>query len=156
MRLKNIFLIIIMALCSTSLSFAQDNLFEKYAEMDNVTSVYISKKMFSLFPSIERGGLNLANLAGKIDGLQILTSDNKAVCEKMRNDFKNVITKSHEELMRVKDNDTHVTFHILQKGDYINELIMLVDDKADESEYVIMKLNGKFTIQDIQEIAGSM
>ena len=44
MKLKNIFLILF--LCCTSLCFAQDKLFEKYADMDNVTSVFISKKMF--------------------------------------------------------------------------------------------------------------
>ena len=34
MKLKNIFLILF--LCCTSLCFAQDKLFEKYADMDNV------------------------------------------------------------------------------------------------------------------------
>ena len=46
MKLKNIFLILF--LCCTSLCFAQDKLFEKYADMDNVTSVFISKKMFDM------------------------------------------------------------------------------------------------------------
>ena len=40
MKSKNIFLILF--LCCTSLCFAQDKLFEKYADMDNVTSVFIS------------------------------------------------------------------------------------------------------------------
>ena len=64
MKLKNIFLILF--LCCTSLCFAQDKLFEKYADMDNVTSVFISKKMFDMIPNVESGGLNLMNLKGKI------------------------------------------------------------------------------------------
>ena len=55
MKLKNIFLILF--LCCTSLCFAQDKLFEKYADMDNVTSVFISKKMFDMIPNVESGGL---------------------------------------------------------------------------------------------------
>ena len=54
MKLKNIFLILF--LCCTSLCFAQDKLFEKYADMDNVTSVFISKKMFDMIPNVESGG----------------------------------------------------------------------------------------------------
>ena len=46
MKYKNIFLMLF--LCCTSLCFAQDKLFEKYADMDNVTSVFISKKMFEI------------------------------------------------------------------------------------------------------------
>lgn len=63
MKLKNIFLILF--LCCTSLCFAQDKLFEKYADMDNVTSVFISKKMFDMIPNVESGGLNLMNLKGE-------------------------------------------------------------------------------------------
>lgn len=83
MKLKNIFLILF--LCCTSLCFAQDKLFEKYADMDNVTSVFISKKMFDMIPNVESGGLNLMNLKGKINNLQIVTSDKRKSgtrCEK--------------------------------------------------------------------------
>ena len=45
MKLKNTFLILF--LCCTSLCFCPDNQkkFEKYADMDNVTSVFISKNV---------------------------------------------------------------------------------------------------------------
>ena len=119
MKLKNIFLILF--LCCTSLCFAQDKLFEKYADMDNVTSVFISKKMFDMIPNVESGGLNL-------------------------------ISKSHEELMRVKDNDTRASFYIVQNGDLINEMIMLADT---DSDYVVIRITGKFTLEDIQEVAKS-
>ncbi|WP_293667431.1 DUF4252 domain-containing protein [uncultured Parabacteroides sp.] len=150
MKYKNIFLILF--LCCTSLCFAQDKLFEKYADMDNVTSVFISKKMFEMMPSIESGGLDLMNLKGKINNLQILTSDKREIRDQMRKEFSGLIGKSHEELMRVKDNKTKATFYIEQKGDLINEMIMMADT---ESEYVIIRLTGKFTLQDIQNVANS-
>ncbi|MBC8603552.1 DUF4252 domain-containing protein [Parabacteroides acidifaciens] len=150
MKYKNIFLILF--LCCTSLCFAQDRLFEKYADMDNVTSVFISKKMFEMMPNIESGGLDLMNLKGKINNLQILTSEKREIRDQMRKEFSGLIGKSHEELMRVKDNNTKATFYIEQKGDQINEMIMLADT---ESEYVIIRLTGKFTLQDIQNVANS-
>lgn len=151
MKFKNIFLILF--LCCTSLCFAQDKLFEKYADMDNVTSVFISKKMFDMMPAIESGGLDLMNLKRKINSLQIVTSDKQDVREQMRKEFSRLISQSHEELMRVKDNDTRASFYITQKGDLINEMIMLADT---DSDYVVIRLTGQFTLQDIQEVAKSL
>ena len=44
MRLKQLYTILL--LCCVNICFAQNKLFDKYADMDDVTSVYISKKMF--------------------------------------------------------------------------------------------------------------
>lgn len=151
MKYKNISLILF--LCCTSLCFAQDKLFDKYADMDNVTSVFISKKMFDMMPNIESGGLNLMNLKGKINNLQLLTTEKRDVQDQMRKEFSGLIGKSHEELMRVKDNNTKAAFYIEQNGEFINEMIMLADT---DSNYVVIRLTGKFTLQDIQDVAKSI
>ena len=143
-------LLVLFFLCST-LCFAQDKLFEKYADKDNVTSVYISKSMFQMMPdNMRAGGLDLRNLKGKIHNLQILTSENKEVKEQMKADFDAVVGKDHELLMKVKSDDTRASFFVKQKGEKISELIMLTDD---EEDYVVMRLTGDFTIQDIRQIA---
>ena len=59
MRLKQLYTILL--LCCVNICFAQNKLFDKYADMDDVTSVYISKKMFQMMPVMETAGLNLAN-----------------------------------------------------------------------------------------------
>ena len=141
---------ILLLLCCASICFAQDKLFEQYVNMDDVTSIYISKKMFDLMPDIETGGLDLKDLRGKIDNLQILTTDREDLCAKMRKDFKNLVTQSHEELMRIKDGDEKVTFYILQEGNRIREMLMFSDSY---DEFVIIRLKGKFTLEDIQKIA---
>lgn len=151
MKTKNILLILF--LCCTSICFAQNKLFDKYSEMDNVTSVYISKAMFQMMPKIETNGLNLMNLKGKIDGLQILSTQDMSKKENMRNDFKGLIGKNHEELMRVKDGHTRTTFYVKQKGDRINELIMLADT---DSSFNVIQLLGNFTLQEIQDITKEM
>lgn len=148
MKTKHIFLLLFL-FCS-SLSFAQNKLFDKYAEMDNVTSVYISKAMFQMMPSMEAGGLNLMDLKGKIDGLQILNTSRNELKEKMRKDFDSLIDNQYEELMRVKDGKTRATFYIHKKGELVNELIMLADT---DKEYSVIMLTGRFTIQDIQDVA---
>ena len=125
-------LLVLFLLCST-LCFAQDKLFEKYADKDNVTSVYISKSMFQMMPdNMRAGGLDLGNLKGKIHNLQILTSENKEVKEQMKADFDAVVGKDHELLMKVKSDDTRASFFVKQKGEKISELIMLTDDEEEE------------------------
>ena len=96
MRLKQLYTILL--LCCVNICFAQNKLFDKYADMDDVTSVYISKKMFQMMPVMETAGLNLANLKGKIESLQILTTQKADLRERMRGEFKALIGKDHEEL----------------------------------------------------------
>lgn len=144
------YLYIVLLLCSASFCFAQNKLFDKYADMDNVTSVYISKKMFQMMPLTETVGLNLANLKGKIESLQILTTENKMIQEQMRKEFTQLIGSQHEELMRVKDGKTKANFYVKQKGDTINELVMLAD--TDKDGFTVIQLLGNFTLKDIQQI----
>lgn len=118
--------------------------------MDNVTSVYISKAMFQMMPTMEAGGLNLMNLKGKIESLQILSTQNSTVKEQMKKEFSDLINDKYEELMRVKDQGTKATFYIKKKGDQISELIMLADTG---SEFSVIQLLGKFSLKDIQSIA---
>lgn len=151
MKVRNILLVLL--LLYSTMSFAQDKLFDKYSEMDNVTSVYISKSMFQLMPDLSTGDMDFSNLKGKIDNLQILTSEDKEVTEKMKADFNAAIDKSYELLMKVKSDDTRATFYVKQKGEQVNEMLMLTDDKDD---YVVIRLLGNFTVQDIQSIANSV
>ena len=90
---------------------------------------------------------------GEIEGLQVLTTENNSIKEKMRDDFKKLISKDHQELMRVKDGKTRATFYVKQKGDLISEMIMLADT---DNSFNVIQLLGNFTLQDIQEITKEM
>ena len=141
---------LIALLLSLSLSaMAQDKLFESFAEKDNVTSVVISKKMFQMMPALGDIGLNIVNMAGKVESLNILTTEDAAQAQAMKKAFAGLTNDKHEELMRVKERDTNATFYILQQGERISELIMLAQT---ESEFTVIRLKGDFTLRDIQEI----
>lgn len=147
--MKSKYILILIALFYTSLTFAQKTLFDKFADMDHVQSVYISKAMFQMMPNIETNGLNLMNMKGKVESLQILNTENKEQAQMMRKEFSDLINKQHEELMRVKDGKTNATFYAKQKGDLISELIMLANT---ERGFSVIQLLGNFTLQDIQDI----
>jgi len=142
-----------LSLFCTSICFAQNKIFEKYADMDNVTSVYISKAMFQMMPTIEKVGVNLMNLKGKIESLQLVSSENKDRIAQMKKDFSQLVTSQHQELMRIKEENTRVHFYSNIKNDQVKELLMLVDS---DDNYVAILLSGNFTLKDIQEIADGM
>lgn len=156
MKTRYIFIILLCMAC-TQAGIAQSNnsskLFDKYADMDNVTSVYISKAMFQMMPNIETAGLNLVNMKGKIESLQILSTEKSDQIPRMRKDFTQLISKQHSELMRVKDGKTKATFYANMQGDIVKDLVMLADA---DSTFTVIQLLGNFTLKDIQEIAKEM
>jgi hypothetical protein len=132
------------------MGFAQNKTFEKYADMDSVTSVYISKAMFQMMPVVGEVGMSLVNMKGKIEYLQLVSTEKKEQMAQMKKDFSRLVTTQHEELMRVKDGNTRVNFYSDMKGDRIKELIMLVEA---ETNFTAILLVGNFTLKDIREIA---
>lgn len=149
MKLKHVLLIILM--CCASIVSAQNKLIEKFADMDGVTSVFISKSMLQMMPNMKTEGIDIGGIAGKLESILILTSEKASISNMMKNEihFFNS-NKSYEELMRVKDEGTRVTFYIKRKNNNkIGELVMFVDEHP---EFVFIQIKGDMTLQDIQNI----
>ena len=143
------FIIAGLCLLCANIGFAQNKLFEKYADMDGVTSIYISKAMFQMMPAFENAGLNLVNMKGKVESLQILSTSRKDKIPQMKKEFSQLVNKQHQELMRVRDGKTKATFYADMNGDKVKNLLMLADT---DSSFVVIQLLGNFTLKDIQEI----
>ena len=147
-------IIILLALTlATSTAFAQKNPFERFTDMDGVTSVFISKNMLSLFPkqaNMQYNGVDVGSFVNKLSSLLIITSENKEIGREMISIANRGIKESNYELlMRVKSEDGElVNFFMKGKPENIQELIMIVEDE----ESVIMQLLGNFTLQDVQQM----
>jgi hypothetical protein len=152
MRTKYITIILCASLSTflcANTGFAQDKLFDKYAEMEGVTSVHISKAMFQMMPAIQDVGMNLMNMKGKMESLQLVSTEKRDRADQMRKEFTQLVNSKHQELMRVKDGKSRVTFYANMNGDQIKDLLMLADT---DSTFTVIQLLGNFTLQDIQEI----
>lgn len=149
-------IIILLALTiATSAAFAQKNPFERFTDMDGVTSVFISKNMLSLLPkqaNMQYNGVDVGGFVDKLTSMLIITSENKEIAQEMISLANRGIKESNYELlMRVKSDDGElVNFFMKGKPENIQELIMIVEDEKDES--VIMQLLGNFTLQDVQQM----
>lgn len=152
--MKKIILILALIL-GTSAIFAQKNPFEKFMDMDGVTSVYISKNMLSLFPKgskMDYEGVNVGDFVNKLSSIIIITSEDTKIGQEMISlANKQIKGNNYELLMRVKSEDKQlVNFFMRGKPENIQELIMVVD--GGDGNSVIMQFLGNFTLQDVQQM----
>lgn len=148
---RAIILSIIVLLASAGLH-AQESFFEKFADRKGVTSVYISKKMFSMMKNFDSGDIDLAHVADKINGLQILSCDNKSVADELRKETAHIRRDNgYEELMRVREEDERITIYV-KEGKKENEYVLLVDES---DEFTIILLSGKLTLEELQGVIKS-
>ena len=132
---------------------AQVKAFEKYADAKNVTYVYISKYMLGMAgknatPSVP--GVDIKTLAGKLTGIQIISTENKAAQAKLKNDVKGIISRDkYELLMQMNEDDSRVNiYHHIAKQQ--SAVVMQVEDK---DELTLMVFSGKFTLEDVMKMA---
>lgn len=118
--------------------------------MDGVKSVYISKAMLSLMPSLDVDGVDIGKTATKLDNIQILSTEKTDIREKMSKEVKALASKGKvEELMRVKEDGENVHIYMKDLGNKKNEFILFNDDK---DELTIIIITGSLTLTDIQNI----
>ena len=142
---------IVVASCSLHAN-AQVKAFEKYADMKNVTYVYISKYMLGMAgknatPSVPR--VDIRTLAGKLTGIQIINTENNAAKTKLKSDVKAILAKGkYELLMQMNEDDSKVNiFHCITK-----QQSAVVMQTEDNEELTLMIFSGKFTLEDVMKM----
>ena len=121
-------------------------LFAKYSDMNNVSSVYISKAMIEMNPELYTKDVNVGKLAKQLE------LDN-GIKREMRRDIESVVrAQKYELLMKQKGIVSRMAFYVKRKGETVQDLIMVVDGAA-TLKYV--RLVGDMTIKDIQNIMKS-
>lgn len=149
--MKRLFIIAFLMIFCSVLSYGQQSFFDKFADMDGVTSVYISKSMISLFPqgNTNVNGINIGNIADRLDNIQILSADEKDIITKLRKETSDINTKNgYEELMKIREDGEKVTIYFNEKKKK-KEFVLIVDDK---DEFTIISITGDLTLKEIQGI----
>ena len=127
-------------------------MFDKYADSEGVSTVYISKKMFSMMKDMKSEDLNLDTLSGKISNMQILTCEDKDTAARLRKDIAYINPENgYEELLRVREEGERVTIYA-KEGKKENEYILIVDEP---DEIVLIQLNGQLTLEELQGIVNT-
>ena len=129
--IRTLIIAIMATLCSVC-SYGQQSFFDKYAEMDGVTSVYISKSMLSLFPKGQTNvnGINIGDIASRLDNIQILSADEQPIVDKLRKETSDINTRNgYEELMRVCEDGEKTTIYFKDSKKDKKEFVLLQDAK---------------------------
>ena len=152
--IRTLIIAIMATLCSVC-SYGQQSFFDKYAEMDGVTSVYITKSMLSLFPKGQANvnGINIGDIASRLDNIQILSTDEQPIVDKLRKETSHINTRNgYEELMRVREDGEKTTIYFKDSKKDKKEFVLLVDEK---DEFTIISIVGDLTLQEIQGIVNN-
>ncbi|MCO5725996.1 DUF4252 domain-containing protein [Robiginitalea marina] len=126
--------IAIALLVLTPLAGAAQSIFDKYEDMDQVSSVIVNKNMFELLIKMDVDvddpeAREFMEIAKSLSGLKVFVTEDKGISADMQATVdKYLKSASLEELMRVKDKEANVKFYIRngKDSDHVSELLMLV------------------------------
>ncbi len=146
------------------------SLFDKYEDLDNVTSVVVNKSMFNLLSKIDvevddPEAKDFMDIARSVNSLKVFTTEDKAVgADMLLSVNKYLKSASLEELMRIKDKDANVKFYIKsgKDDDHVSELLMFVTGMKDvdvdgrKFETVLLSLTGDIDLNKINSLTKKM
>lgn len=148
--MKRIYILTLLFSFCSWMAHAQESLFDKYAEMKGVSSVFISKTMIDLMPHVvDAEDINVSRMAGKIDNIRILSCESRPVIVRLKKDLSLIDKNGYEELMRMNDEGDKTTIYLKKKDNGKNEFVLLNDEK---DELSIIVITGSLALQEIQEI----
>lgn len=155
MKHSIILITIALFLCIPTAIQAKTFDFDKMAEMEGVTSVHISKAMFKLLSgmSIKADGIDLQSVMPKLESLQIITCEKPEIIPLLKKEAEVFSTKEgYEELMRVKEDDSHTIILQKQHEDNPNEYVLVNIEGNEEFNLILMK--GTLTLEELQQMMG--
>lgn len=162
MKTKNILSILTVMALSVTVLHAQDAIekyFEKYSANPEFTSIVVSSKMFELFANVQVDAPENADFKEAIKGLKgikILAYDQSEKPDAQLTDFKSAVKKvgsEYEILMSIDDKDEKVRFYILESGNMIKELFMVVGGK---NNLFLMSLVGDIDLEKMSTLSKKM
>lgn len=149
MKTIRLFLMTSVMLLSFTLN-AQNSIFDKYSDMKDVSSVYISKTMIEMQPDLYTKDLYIGKVAGQLDAVYVISTMENNVKKDMRKDIEQFIQRGkYELLMKQKGRVSRSAFYVKRKGDKVKELVMITDGAA---TLKFISLIGDLTLKDIQNI----
>lgn len=151
MIMKRICILAVIAVMAVVSGSAQQisKFFDKYEDAERVTSVYVSKAMLRMMPDIKTGDMDMSGLAGKLDCIRVLTSDNGDMARKLKADADKVVASGgYEVLVKVSEGKEKTNIYMKSDKD-VNEYFILNEEPGDFNAILIV---GKLTPEDVQKM----
>jgi hypothetical protein len=166
--MKKLAVMMVIAILGFVSTTKAQSAFDKFEDMDNVTSVVINQKAIELFARIDSDdpeAKQIMEMVKTIKSIRVFTTDKKNIALDLRNTVNGYLKKGNlEELMRVKDKDVNVKFYIKEgkDADHVSELLMYIDGFANVNiegrkiESVLLSIVGDIDLNKISELTKSL
>jgi len=152
MKIKKI--IILIALVIVPFVSNAQSQFDKFEDMEGVSSVIVSQKAFELMTKIgAESDDEYLNLIMNLKSLKVFATESASVAAQMASEVNKYLkTANLEELMRVNDDGNNVKIYIKEgsSSDYVKELFMFV--KSNDGQTVIVSLTGNIDLKQISKL----
>ncbi|AXG71746.1 hypothetical protein KORDIASMS9_04003 [Kordia sp. SMS9] len=140
------FIVLVMLLALPVLTFGQ-NIFEKYADNDNVTYVSIKPRMFKMLADMgidadDPEAKEFLAMVNSMKSLQVLATEDKGISAELKT-WVGKRSSKLEELMQVRDGDTRVKFYVKEgkSPTHVKELLMYITGLEDKIQMKDRKIN---------------
>lgn len=159
------FIIVSVAILLPFISNAQAA-FDKYENMNDVSSMVITSKMFKLLSKIDFDSgdpetQQYLNLVENINDIRVFATESDAVSKKMKTDVEaHLKNTSMDELMRVNSEGKNIRFYSKpgKSDDFVSELFMYLDgiEEGDEPKTVVLTITGNIDLRQISKLANDL
>lgn len=153
MDMKRLYILTVIAVMfAVSASAQVAKFFDKYADAEDVTNVYISKTMLRLMPDIKTDDMDLKGLGEKLDYIRILTSVKSSMVSKLKPELtKTVKSSAYEQLVNVNEGKEHTSIYMKSGENGIYDYLIVNEDPGQFNAILIV---GKLTPADVQKMMG--
>lgn len=135
--------------------------FDKFEDIDGVTSVVVTQKAFSLMSKIgSESDDEYMDLIKNIESLRVFATESAEVAIQMEKAATSYLKSANlEKLMTVKEDGSNITIYVKEgkTEDFVKELFMFVKDSEKTSkESVIISLTGDIDLNQIAKLTDKM
>ena len=164
--------LIIALLSFLPVGLTAQSIFDRFEDLDEVSSVVVNKNMFNLLVKMDVDtddpeAKEFMDIAKSLSGLKVFITEDEKVSADMKATVDKYLKSAQlEELMRVKDKDANVKFYVKsgKDEDHVSELLMFVtgiknmDVEIDDRkiETVLLTLTGDIDLTKIGSLTKKM
>jgi len=155
-------LAIFLALIISPMLVSAQSLFDKYEDINDVTSVVVTKNMFKLLGQMEIESddpevKEYLKMVNSLDNIKVFMTEDESIGASMRADFDKHIEGNAqlEELMRIKEDGKFVKFYFKpgKTENMVSELLMFMDGDLEEKDgTVVMSITGNIDLKQISKL----
>jgi Domain of unknown function (DUF4252) len=99
-------------------------------------------------------GFDVKMLGRKLGAVRIFTLEGKRQIQKsdIQDFMTDVRAEGFDELLTVRDKSDEVRILIRERKDLIRNIVIVVDEKSEGGDFVLLSLEGKFSMDDINKM----